>query len=198
MTVNVNSAFGFSQWSGTGTTPSYELSQRLIANGNGHAIFRGDAVIPLSTGYIDYATNGAGVQLAGIFMGCEYLNTSLNRVVWSNYWPGSGATGDITAWIVDDPNSQWLVQTDSGGPFLLASVGETVDVSTGGVGSTITGLSQMVVTYASLSTSSATLPFRVVGLYQSPPGAVGTDIANPYNYVIVRFAFATTKVATGV
>lgn len=190
--ANTNAPFGFRQYSGYGSAPTYEQVTMLIANGNTNPIFFGDAVIPLSTGYIDVAT-ASTVQMAGIFAGCTYFSTSQKRVVWSNYWPGSGATGDITAYVINDPNAKFLVQA-GGSAIGIADINANVQLNAG-TGSTTTGISGM---YVESPNTTSTLPFRVVGLVTTPPGANGTDYTSAYNYVIVAFNNVSAKQLTGV
>lgn len=190
---NANAPFGFRQYSGTGSAPTYEQNVRYIASSNTTAIYFGDAVIPLTTGYIGQAT-ASTVRVEGIFAGCKYVSTSQKRTVWSNYWPGSDATGDVEAYIIDDPNAKFLVQSsDSGGTAAVtfANVGEYINLAVG-TGNTATGISGMTVNVATLNTT-VTLPFRIVGLVTSPPGAEGTDTATEYNQVIVAFNNASTR-----
>ena len=191
--ANTNAPFGFRQYSGTGSAPTYEQNVRYIASDNTTAIYFGDAVIPLTTGYIGQAT-ASTVRVEGIFAGCKYVSTSQKRTVWSNYWPGSDATGDVEAYIIDDPNAKFLVQSsDSGGTAAVtfAKIGEYINLAVG-TGNTATGISGMTVNVATLNTT-VTLPFRIVGLVTSPPGADGTDTATEYNQVIVAFNNASTR-----
>lgn len=191
--ANTDAPFGFRQVKGTGSVPTYEMSTRKIASNNSTAIFCGDAVIPLTTGYIAQAT-ASTVRMEGIFQGCKYTSTSQKRTVWSNYWPGSDATGDVEAYIIDDPNAQFVVQSsDSGGtsPVAFANIGEYINIAVG-TGNTATGISGMSVNVATLNTT-VTLPFRIVALVQDPPGANGTDITSEYNQVIVAFNNASTR-----
>jgi len=109
--ANTFAPFGFSQTSGTGSAPTYEQVTALIASNYSTPIFFGDPVYPLNTGYIAGSSVSPGTtQIAGVFVGCKYLSVSQKRVVWSNYWPGSDANGDVTAYIINDPNAQFLVQ----------------------------------------------------------------------------------------
>ena len=191
--ANTNAPFGFRQIKGTGSAPTYEQSVRKIASNNTTAIYYGDAVIPLTTGYIAQAT-ASTVRMEGIFVGCKYTSVSQKRTVWSNYWPGSDATGDVEAYIIDDPNAQFIVQSsDSGGtdPVAFANIGEYINIAVGS-GNTATGISGMTVNVDTLATT-ATLPFRIVGLVENPPGANGTDISSEYNQVIVAFNNASTR-----
>ena len=186
--ANVFAPFGFSQYKGTGSAPTYEMSTRLIASNNATPIFSGDAVIPLASGYIAQATAGT-VRVEGIFIGCRYLSTSQKRVVWNSYWPGSDATGDVIAHIVDDPNAQFLVQASASTNVTFANIGEYIQLNVG-TGNTATGQSGMTVDSPN---TTVTLPFIVRGLVANPPGANGTDIASVANYVIVGFNNASTR-----
>jgi hypothetical protein len=185
--------FGFSPISTSNGPMNWRLSVRRIAS-SAAAIYRGDAVVPVTSpstnGYIKQATAGA-VTLAGIFWGCEYLSTSQKRVVWSNYWPGSDATGDVTAYVIDDPNTRFQVQT-SGSSFQITGtnttftsspVGQLAQLNVG-TGSSSTGISGM---YLDTVGSTSTFPFIIVDMVIDPPGANGTDATSNYNYVIVGF-----------
>src|SRR5215475_13763577 len=102
---NVNSPNGFHFFGKTeGASPTVGWSVRKIANGDTNSIGYGDQVTSLGTGYVTRSTAGT-TQIAGIFYGCKYVSSALQRIVWSKSWPGSGATGDPIAYIDTDPNS---------------------------------------------------------------------------------------------
>ena len=190
--ANTNAPFGFRQAKGNGSAPTYEQVEMLIASTNTTPIFFGDAVIPLNTGYIAQAT-ASTVQLAGIFQGCKYLSTSQKRTVWSNYWPGADNTGDVTAYVVNDVNSRFIVQ--AGGTAIgIASINANIQLNVG-TGNSATGISGM---YVETPNTTDTLPFRVVGLVTDPPGANGTDYASAYNSVIVAFNNVSGKNLNGI
>lgn len=182
--ANTSAPFGFQQYRGTGSSPTYEQVVMTIASGNATKIFFGDAVVPVTgsaTGYIAQAT-ASTVALAGVFVGCKFLSTAMKRTVWSNYWPGSDANGDVEAYVVNDPNAQFKVQ--AGGTNVgFSKIGQNIQLNVG-TGNTANGISGM---YVESPATTATLPFRVVGLIADPPGQNGTDIASAYNYVIVQF-----------
>jgi len=188
--ANLNTPFGFSQYRGTGSSPTYEQVTARINPANNTPIYSGDAVVPETgpaTGYIKQATAGT-VALAGIFVGCKYLSVSQKKTTWSSYWPGSDASGDVEAYIVSDPNAQFVVQ--AGGVVIDQSkVGQNVQLNVG-VGNPFTGRSGMFVENPA---ATATLPFRIVGLVRNPPGANGTDVTSPYNLVVVAFNNALTR-----
>lgn len=184
---NTNAPFGFRQYRGLGSAPTYEQSVRLIKSDNTTATFFGDPVTNLNTGYITRATAGTA-QITGIFAGCKYLSTSQKRTVWSNFWPGADAAADVEAYIIDDPNAQFLVQ--AGGTAIgLADIGLNIQFNLG-TGNANTGISGA---YVESPAVTATLPFRIIGLDVDPPGSNGSDIASAYNYVIVGFNNVTSR-----
>jgi len=197
--ANTNAPFGFRQASGTGVTPSYEQVPALIASAYTTPIYFGDPVYPLDTGYIAGSSVTPGVvTIAGIFVGCKYLSVSQKRTVWSNYWPGSDNNGDVTAYIVTDPNANFLVQVggSSSTGLTQADIGANVQFSYG-TGNAANGISGAYVVYNS-GAITATLPFRVKSLVTEPPGSNGSDAASAYNYVIVGFNNVSNKQLTSV
>ena len=198
---NNNAPFGFVPYRGNGAAPTYELATRYIASNNTTKIFQGDPVIPLTTGYIGQMAAGGTVRCEGIFSGCKYLSTSAKRTVWSNFWPGADATGDVEAYLYSSPNMQFEVQSsDATGTAAItfANIGEYINIGYGiGLagtpnGNTANGLSTASVDQDTLATT-VTLPFIIVGLVEAPPGAEGTDIAAEYNRVIVAFNNASSR-----
>lgn len=189
--ANTFTPFGFSQFRGTGSSPTYEQVTMLISAANATPIYAGDAVVPVvgsTTGYIAQATAGT-TPLAGIFVGCKYTSISQKKTVWSNYWPGSDANGDVEAYVVNDPNAQFLVATNTGAAVALASTGKNVQLAAG-TGNTATGISGM---YIGSVGTTATFPFRIVSLYTSPVAPNGADSTTQYNWVIVAFNNALTR-----
>jgi hypothetical protein len=203
--ANVQGPFGFQQW-GTVSGPvnfmeSHNTPYRIAA-GYTTAIYYGDAVRMNSatpTGYVEQWANGDGGTatniLVGIFVGCSYFSTSRQANVKSRYWPGSDATGDVDAFVVDDPSSLWKVQAGIGSAITQTSIGRTADIVATPLGNTTTGISGMSL---STPTTTVTLPFKVANVITTPPGANGTDLTTPYNYVIVSFNNQQFKALLGV
>jgi hypothetical protein len=191
--ANTNAPFGFRQYKGNGSAPTYEQVAMTIASNDTTAVYFGDPVVPLNTGYIAQASSNS-VQIAGIFVGCKYLSTSQKRTVWSNYWPGSDTTQNVEAYVVNDPNAQFLVQSDSTGTAfgdINANVGFAI-----GTGNAATGISGAYIDLSTKNTTS-TLPFRIVSLVTQPPGAPGTE-SGAYNLAVVAFNNVSTKQLTSV
>lgn len=195
--ANTNAPFGFQHiGSGGGGAPTYGMNVRKIASNNATAIFFGDAVVPVTgaaTGYIARAT-ASTVALAGIFQGCRYYSASQQRIVFSRYWPGSDATGDVDAYVIDDPNARFRVQADATG-ITFAKVGQNAQLIAG-AGNTSTGVSGM--TLNSTTATTATFPFIITGLVTNPAGFNGTDAASGYNLVEVQFNNQIFRQLTGI
>jgi len=161
--------------------------------------------------------------IAGVFVGCRYLSTSQKRVVWGNYWPGADATGDVQAYVVTDPNAQFIVQTGNSNTTAtavgLASVGQNIgfnyndSVATGEtLGNTANGLSTYFADQYSLIANSNAgavannfLPFRIIGLANYLPGQTsplvsinGNDSTTAYNKIIVGFNNSMMKALAGI
>lgn len=186
--ANTLSPFGFSP-SGTisGSGPNFRLSQRKIASTNATAIYTGDAVMPVTgtaTGYITQYTTGT-VPCCGVFLGCSYLSVSQSRIVRSEFWPGSDANGDVTCYVIDNPDAMFLVQSGyTGGAVTLANVNQNAAIIATPVGSSLTGRSGMALGQAA---TTSTYPFTIVGLAQDLGAGNGTDITTAFNYVYVTF-----------
>jgi hypothetical protein len=194
--ANTNAPFGFRQYSGTGSAPTYEqIAVRIVYNATN--IFFGDPVAPDANGYVVQASSNS-VQVAGIFVGCQYLSVAQKRTVWSNYWPGSDvASGNtVTGYIVNDPNAKWVAQSDATGiatTDINANIGFAI-----GTGNTASGISGAYLDTSTINTTN-TLPFRIISLIDFPPGAPGTNSnGQAYDWAVVAFNNVSTKQLTGI
>lgn len=192
--ANTNTPFGFAEYyGGAGGAPTFAQVELRVAYDNSTEIYTGDPVMPVigaSTGYITQASPGT-TTLAGIFVGCKYLSTSQKRTVWSRYWPGADATGDVIAYVINDPNARFQVMGNST-TFNIAGtltqwgqnpVGQYAQFAIGS-GNTSSGTSGA---YLNALGTTVTYPFIVTDLITSPPGAPGADPTTAYNRVIVGF-----------
>lgn len=190
-----------------GGSPTAGMTPVWIASTDANLIFRGDVVVTSSSPgtnnsgpYITAISTvtSAGFLARGVFMGQEQFIPTVGRTVWNNFYNGSvtGSTGDIRAWIIDDPQRLFLVQASSG-PILSSQIGLNIAVSSNSsTGNTTSGLSNLTVTSSNILALSS-MPFRLVDFYSgyAPPGipAVGasafingTDNTTAFNMVIVR------------
>ena len=199
--ANTNTPFGVRQYyGGAGGAPTFAQVALRIASTNSTAIYSGDPVMPVEStanGYITQANPSNAYPLAGIFVGCQYLSTSQKRTVWSAYWPGSDATGDVIAYVVNDPNSRFVVMGNSTTFNISGSLTNWTSSPVGqyaqfaiGTGNANTGQSGA---YLNSLATTATFPFIVTDLITFPPGSNGADPTTAYNWVVVGFNNALTR-----
>lgn len=184
--AGVSAPWGFSPYMSNNGPVNYATIERKISSGYTTAIFYGDAVVPVTssaTGYLAQATAGS-VALAGIFLGCRYYSVAGRAWKWNNYWPGSDAAGDVTAFVCNDPTAEFLVQ--AGATNLGFSViGQNAQLAVS-AGNTTTGISGM---YLSTTGTTSTYPFIIVAVpgTETPASQTVPDPTQPYNQVVVGF-----------
>lgn len=182
-----------------GVTGNFGQTTNQISSANNHILTFGDPVVQLGTGYLDIATAGT-TSVAGIFAGCRYQSIAQGRTVWSRQYLGSDASGNIEAYVINDPNAVFLVQVGASGqgPVDISGVGANIQFAIGSPNTTI-GLSGAYVIFTSLSTTS-TLPFRVLPLLSTNPAdlAMNNDNTTANNWIRVAFNFQDFKQTTGV
>lgn len=173
--ANTNAPFGARVlMGGAGSAPNFEQIPFTIDKDDSTAIYTGDFVKKLTTGYGAQWTAATAVsQLLGIFVGCEFLSTLTGKWERMPYWPGSGAAADVVGYVTPLVLAQpmrLILQTDATG-VTFADIGANFDVAMG-TGNTTTGRSGM---YADVSTinTTATLPLRLEALYAGDPTVGG-------------------------
>lgn len=199
--ANTFAPFGFRQTGGApGAAPNAEQLEYRIAHNDTTKIYFGDPVKFLDTGLIaQWTATTVASQLAGVFVGCKYLSVSRGEVVWSPYWPGADAVQNtVYGYVVPcSPGTapRFLVQTGNSNTTAVAvtqaDVFRNADVALG-TGNTSNGISGAYLDINTFGTT-ATLPFRIIGLYNGVGN--GSDAASANNWVIVE---ANTLQTTGI
>ena len=189
---NTNAPFGFRLFGQReGSAPTAGFERRFISSANANPTFTGDVVGNSTTApYINtLGSTGAITSLVeGVFQGCEYYNTNVQRNVWSPYWPGSGATGDIIAYVETNPEQLYIVQ---GSASVLGSsvVGYGIPFSITGssAGNTLSGQSVMTVTSSLVTGLTSNAPFKIIDIYSNyaPPGVNGTSTTSEGFQIVV-------------
>ena len=174
--ANVSEKFGLRPYRKLDGTPLVGAQNRYtIAAGHTTAIFQGDMVIPLASGNIDRHTAGNGTAILGVFNGCFYTDPTTQKPTYKNYYPGGVAASDITAFVVDDPDAVFLVDSDS--TFTRANLFSNYDV-TNTTGVTQTGISKCQLDHSSGDTTN-TLPIQAIDISQDPDNSdTSTSNAN--------------------
>jgi hypothetical protein len=144
------------------------MNEYPIATDSATAIFSGDMVELLATGYIDVGDDDSASFL-GVFAGCKYTNEA-GEIVFSKYWPAAQATlgdSDAVAYVYDDPSIVYRAQC-SGTPASTL-VGALIDLDNTDSGSTSTGRSAQQLD----EDASADDFFRVLSLFEVDGNAWG-------------------------
>ena len=166
-------------------------SQYLIdPAGEATNLFYGQVVIIGADGYIALAT-GTGSDLTtnsisgttdvgaiGVFVGCEYVNSS-GQLVQAQYYPsGTANGGTIKAYVVDDPNVLFQAQLDGSGAQTIIGTNTFIAVAQStSTGSTSTGNSTSALD-ATVQTAAAA--FRIVA-HVSPASDAFPDVLVKFN-----------------
>lgn len=194
--ANTFAPFGFRQYSGTGSAPTYEQVAGFCAY-NTSAMYYGDPVFQNADGSIYPTSPGAGV-LAGVFAGCKYLSVSQKRTVWSNFWGAADvASGNtVEVYVVNDPNAKFVAQVGGSSSVGLAAtdIGNNVQFAYG-TPNTMSGISGAYIDINTSPAGTATFPFRVVALAE--PQQIGGSATGAYNWGIVAFNNVSTKTLSG-
>jgi hypothetical protein len=173
--ANQDAAFGLKPSSKLGSNVNSEgTTEYSIASGASGNIFSGDPVKMMNTGTILVA--GAGDQLLGVFRGCRYTNSS-GEVIYSSYWPNGTVSSDAVAFVVDDPNALFEVQSAATGSVVQTVVGNNADIVYA-AGSTSDGQSGVEISGTTAATSAQ---LRIVGFSGDPENntlGTGSQSAN--------------------
>ena len=166
-------------------------SQYLIdPAGEATNLFYGQVVIIGADGYIALAT-GTGADLTtnsisgttgvggiGVFVGCEYVNSS-GQTVQAQYYPSGTANGGaIKAYVVDDPNVLFQAQLDGAGAQTIIGANTFfATAQTTSTGDTAYGNSTSALDATVVTTAAA---FRVVA-HVSPASDAFPDVLVKFN-----------------
>ncbi len=173
--ANQNAAFGLRPLGKLGSNVNCEgVTEYKIASGASGNIFSGDPVKMTSAGTILVA--GAGDQLLGVFRGCKFTNSS-GEIIFSAHWPNGTVTSDAVAFVVDDPNALFEVESAATGSVVQTVVGNNADIVYAS-GSTTDGQSGVTISGTTAATSAQ---LRIVGISNDPENntlGTGSQSAN--------------------
>ena len=140
--ANQDAAFGLRPLKSVGQADdSTGMSSHKIDAGDASVIFQGSPVIA-AAGYVDLATAGA-VPNMGAFWGCFYNDPTTLKPTFKNYYPGSITppnSEDIEAFVYDNPNQMFEIQSDNTGASAQADIFSNADFVNFS-GSTLNGVS---------------------------------------------------------
>jgi len=179
-----------------GATTQYGIKSVSTAIYNGDLVYIADGVVKstvTSTSVISVA-NQANLT-AGVFVGCQYVNT-LGQTVQSQYYPGNAAASSAIAYVVVDENAAYKVAVTNGSDAMSSTTLKAIGVNLAvdqGTGSATTGNSgNGVVAPSAGSGNAATLPVKVIAVV--PETAIN---ATNFCEVIVVLTNPQLTTATG-
>lgn len=175
--------------------PSVHGAARPFPIVSGYAVnlFSGDPVSLAGTaageGGIEIATLAgdrpgtvALMPILGIFVGCEYTD-STGKPTKSAFWPTGTVASDAIAWVIEGDQNEFEVQAD--GQIVKADIGTQCNwvASASPYGSTATGLSTAMVS-ATPTASGVQGGFQIIDFVEDGANTAG----DAYTRVIVRIA----------
>jgi hypothetical protein len=190
--ANVVEKFGLRPYRKLDGTPLVGAQNRYtIANNYGTAIYQGDLVIPVTGGNIERHVYNNSTSVVGVFNGCFYTDPTTQKPTYSNYYPGSIAASDITAFVVDDPDAVFLVDADAA--FTRADLFQNYSL-TNATGNTKTGISEFQLDVGASGTN-ASFVIQALDISQDPDNS---DTASANANILVRINKHFYRDGTGI
>jgi len=186
--------FGLRPYRKLDGTPLVGAQNRYtIKPGYGTAIYQGDMVVPVSTGNIERHTAGTSAAVVGVFNGVFYNDPTTQKPTYKNYYPGgiTPTQGDITAFVVDDPDAVFLSDADAA--FTRADLFKNYSV-TNTTGVTQTGISKVQLD-VSASGIASTFAVQAIDISQDPDNS-DTSVSNAN--ILVRINNHFFRSGTGI
>ena len=186
--------FGLRPYRKLDGTPLVGAQNRYtIAAGYATAIFQGDLVQPVTSGNIERHEAGTSEAVVGVFNGVFYNDPTTQKPTYKNFYPGgiTPTQGDITAFVVDDPDAVFLMDADEA--FTRADVFKNYSVTTAG-GVTQTGISSVQLD-VSASGTAATFAVQAIDITQDPENQ-DTTVSNAN--ILVRINNHFYRSGTGI
>ena len=180
--ANVLEKFGLRPSRQLNGSPFINAQNRYrIAANNTTAIFQGDLVIPTTSGQITRYVAGTSNAVVGVFNGCFYTDPTTQKPTWKNYYPASTNASDITAFVIDGP--QTVYEINANASFAVADLFQNYSV-TNVSGSTQTGISQVQLDVATSGTAS-TFVVQAIDISQD---VTNSDLTTSGANILVRIS----------
>ena len=178
--ANINEKFGLRPYRSINGAPWNNAQNRYtVANNLSTAIFQGDPVKPTTAGNVTLARSNTSDRIIGVFNGVFYNDPTTQKPTFRNNYPGSIAVAGITAFVVDDPNTVYLV--DANAAFTRADLFKNYSL-TAVTGNTLTGISEKQL---AVNTSGIATTFAVQAI-DIQEGATDSDTSTSGVNVLVR------------
>ena len=148
-----------------GATTQYGITSVSTSIYNGDLVYVDGGTITKST-VTTNATTTANLT-AGVFVGCQYVNTQ-GHTVQAQYYPGNAAASSDIAYVVVDENAAYKVAVTNGSDVVSSTTVKAIGVNLAvdqGTGSATTGNSgNGVVAPTAGAGNAVTLPVKVIAV----------------------------------
>jgi hypothetical protein len=148
-----------------GATTQYGITSVSTSIYNGDLVYVDGGTITKST-VTTNATTTANLT-AGVFVGCQYVNTQ-GQTVQAQYYPGNAAASSAIAYVVVDENAAYKVAVTNGSDVVSSTTVKAIGVNLAvdqGTGSATTGNSgNGVVAPTAGAGNAVTLPVKVIAV----------------------------------
>jgi len=191
--------FGLRPIGRTGAGGQEVFRQYPIASGYGTNIAMGDIVHLVDGGTATTIEKQSGtgddsteIDMVGIFMGCSFTDPNTNQLTFSQLWPASTVASDAMAFVVDNPNVEFVIQAD-GAPSNTGDIygKNTLLVQT--APNTTLKVSRVALDISELSTDAQN-PIRVLDYLG---GDQGDEKGTSYPLLVCKFNYHQHASATG-
>ena len=177
--ANANVSFGLKPVGKHGSSPATQGTSQYFIASDASAIFQGSPVrAELTGGTIQIATATCdGVQLLGVFAGCEYVDATTGKLKFSNTWPGSGSANtnfDIKGFVYDDPSQRFIIASDGTNTdraTAKADIFKTAEIEGGTGGNTTTGISTAQIDISTAEDTDTSNPLMILGIHEEVTNA---------------------------
>ena len=191
--------FGLRPIGRTGAGGQEVFRQYPIASGYATNIAMGDIVHLVDGGTATTIEKQSGtgddsteIDMVGIFMGCSFTDPNTNQLTFSQLWPASTVASDAMAFVVDNPNVEFVIQAD-GAPSNTGDIygKNTLLVQT--APNTTLKVSRVALDISELSTDAQN-PIRVLDYLG---GDQGDEKGTSYPLLVCKFNYHQHASATG-
>jgi hypothetical protein len=152
-----------------GATTQYGITSVTTSIFNGDLVYVVGGTVTKSTVTTTSAISVANQAnlTAGVFVGCQYVNTQ-GQTVQAQYYPGNAAASNAIAYVVVDENAAYKVAVTNGSGAMSSTTDNAIGVNLSvdqEAGSTITGNSGNGVTAPSAGLgNAAAIPVKVIAV----------------------------------
>lgn len=158
---------------GAGNVPTLAFS---IESGTSADFFEGDLVKPVNNGSITPCTAVTETLVLGVFVGCEYVDSS-GQKQWSNHYTDTISREDTIAHVICNPYQLYkiaIANSDADTTLTRAEIFLNYDIEFNG-GNTVTGKSGMNLDSGTAGVTT-TAQLKLVGLVNESDGGGGYGV----------------------